>query len=101
MRKDYLIGVTSVSMQEQKIRLEYYLIEETRDVSGICLYGVLIKRETRSDGKIERMQGAGKAISYSREYVERMIQIFMKNTVTPLTMEELIDEYVSREGLSA
>ena len=45
------------------------------------------------------MQGAGKAISYSREYVERMIQLFMKNAVTPLTMEELIDEYISREGL--
>ena len=99
MRKDYLVGVTVVSQQEQKIRLEYYLIEERRDVGDIALYGMLIKRESRVEGRIEKMQGAGKAISYSREYVERMIQLFMKNAVTPLTMEELIDEYISREGL--
>ncbi len=101
MRKDYLIGVATVAQQEQRIRLEYYLVEETRDVSGISLYGMMIKKEMRTEGKIERTQASGKAISYSRDYVERMIQLFMKNAVTPLTMDELIDEYVSREGISA
>jgi len=101
MRKDYLIGVATVAQQEQRIRLEYYLVEETRDVSGISLYGMMIKKEMRTEGKIERTQASGKAISYSRYYVERMIQLFMKNAVTPLTMDELIDEYVSREGISA
>lgn len=101
MRKDYLIGVATVAQQEQRIRLEYYLVEETRDVSGISLYGMMIKKEMRTEGKIERTQASGKAISYSRDYVERMIQLFMKNAVTPLTMDELIDEYVSGEGISA
>ena len=101
MRKDYLIGSTTVSQQEQKIRLEYYLVEERRDASGIALYGMMIKRETREGGRIERMQAVGKAISYSREYVEQMIRLFLKNTVTPMSMLELIDEYVSKEGLSA
>ncbi len=101
MRKDYLIGSTIVSQQEQKIRLEYYLIEERRDTSGIALYGMMIRKETRAGGRIERKQAVGKAISYSREYVERMIRLFLKNTVTPMSMVELIDEYVSREGLSA
>ena len=101
MRTDYLIGSTEVAEREQKIRLDYYLIEESRDSNGTSLYGMLIKRETRTPGKIDRLQGTGKAISYSREYVERMIRLFMKNTVTPMTMLELIDEYVTREGLTA
>lgn len=101
MRKDYLIGSTEVSQQEQKIRLEYYLIEENRDSNGSILYGMMIKREMHTPGKIERLQGTGKAISYSREYVERMIRLFMKNAVTPISMLELIDEYVTREGLTA
>ena len=96
MRRDYLIGSTVVSQQNQRIRLEYYLVEELRDASGIYLYGILIKRETKEKGKIERIQAVGKAISYSKEYVEKMIRIFMKNTVTPISMEELIDEYVSQ-----
>ena len=66
MRKDYLIGVATVAQQEQRIRLEYYLVEETRDVSGISLYGMMIKKEMRTEGKIERTQASGKAISYSR-----------------------------------
>lgn len=101
MREDYLIGSTEVSQQEQKIRLDYYLVEECRDSSGAALYGMLIKRETRTPGKVDRLQGIGKAISYSRDYVEQMIRLFMKNSVTPITMLELIDEYVSREGLPA
>lgn len=101
MRKDYLIGSTMISQQQQRIHLEYYLVEEARDTSGIYLYGIMIKRETRVEGRIERMHSVSKAISYSREYVERMLQIFIRNAVTPMSMEELIDEYVSREGLSA
>lgn len=101
MIKKYLAGTTAVRQDGQSIKLDYYLIEEMRDVQGQVLYGMMIKKETRVEGKIERTQAVGKAISYSRAYVERMLHLFIKNTVTPLTLLELIDEYVSREGLSA
>ena len=101
MIKKYLTGSTIVTQEGQNIKLEYYLLEELRDAGGHFLYGMMIRKEERRTGKLERTQTVAKAISYSREYVERMIGLFMKNTVTPLTMMELIDEYVSREGLSA
>ncbi len=101
MRKDYLEGSTRIAQDGKQLQLEYYLIEEKRDERGGFLYGIMIKKETRENGRIERSKAEGKAVSYSRAYVERMLQLFLKNTVTPLTMLELIDEYVSREGLSA
>lgn len=101
MMKKYLTGSSVVTQEGQNITLEYYLLEEMRDTGGRFLYGMMIRKEERKTGKLERTQTVAKAISYSREYVERMICLFMRNTVTPLTMMELIDEYVSREGLSA
>lgn len=101
MIKKYLTGSASITQEGQNVKLEYYLIEEMRDMGDYFLYGMMIKKEARKAGRIERTQTAAKAISYSREYVERMLCLFIKNTVTPLTMLELIDEYVSREGLSA
>ena len=101
MRRDYLEGSTRIAQDGKQLKLEYYLIEEKRDERGGFLYGIMIKKETRENGRIERSKAEGKAVSYSKTYVERMLQLFLKNTVTPLTMLELIDEYISREGLSA
>lgn len=101
MKAEYLIGSREIAGRGRKLKLDYYLIEELRDSNGAALYGMRIKRELRMPGRVERMQESGKAISYSRTYVEQMIRLFMKNAVTPFTMLELIDEYVSREGLPA
>lgn len=101
MRRDYLEGSTSIVQEKKQIKLEYYLIEEMRDERGRFLYGIMIKMETRENGNIERTRAEGRAVSYSRAYVERMLRLFLDNTVTPVPMLELIDEYISREGLSA
>lgn len=101
MRRDYLEGSTNIVQDGKQLRLEYYLIEELRDARGSYLYGIMIKKEVREAGKVERSRSEGRAVSYSKAYVEKMLQIFLRNTVTPIAMLELIDEYVTREGLSA
>lgn len=101
MRKEYLIGKAEVVENTEKIRLEYYMTEETRDVYGVSLYGILIKKETREGNLVTREQGRENAITYSRAWIEKLIQILIRNTVTPMTMEEIIDEYITKEGLSA
>lgn len=95
MRKDYLEGRTSILQDGWQLKLEYYLIEEKRGERGRACYGIMIKKEFRDKERVEQTKAEGKAVSYSRAYVEKLLQLFLKNTVTPLTMLELIDEYVS------
>lgn len=101
MVQEYFIGRAEITENNQQIKLEYNIIEEKRDLCGASLYGILIKMEIKEKGLLKKEQGGAKAISYSRNWVEKLVRIFLKNTVTPMCMDELIDEYITREGLSA
>lgn len=103
MKKKYLIGTAQLEDTESgRMELEYYLLEECRDTGvDITLYGIEIKKLIRENTAIRREKESAGAISYSKTYVEKMIRLLIKNTVTPMGMLEIIDEYITKEGISA
>ncbi|MCI9051893.1 MAG: hypothetical protein HFI05_08220 [Lachnospiraceae bacterium] len=103
MRGQELVGVTEFHDKEgHKIQLEYYLLSEPRDIEEeIVIYGIEIKKIIKENGTIKKEKEIARAISYSQHYVEQLIQVLLRNQVTPMTMIEIIDEYITKEGLSA
>ena len=99
MRKLTLVGNRLLTDTEKgEIRLEYYLLEETRDVSNYMpLYGMRIMKWSKASDGILREQKTAAAISYSKEFVLEILNQFIQNLVTPMCMLELVDEKVSQE----
>ena len=60
-----------------------------------------LKKIIKENGTIKKEKEIARAISYSQHYVEQLIQVLLRNQVTPMTMIEIIDEYITKEGLSA
>lgn len=103
MKEQKLIGVTEFESTEgQKVQLEYYLLSEPRDAAeGIAIYGIEIIKIMRDKGIIKKEREIARALSYSQSYVEQLLKVLLRNQVTPMTMIEVIDDYITREGLSA
>lgn len=103
MTKLYMTGCISIEEEDHsKIKLEYYIIEEIRNAEGLApLYGVGIRKLKKKTEGMQKEQEFAKAISYSRGYVEKLAILLEENTVTPMNLYEIVDDYVSREGVSA
>lgn len=101
--KTYLIGTTKFDAgNNTQIKLEYYLTEEIRDIeTSSALYGVEVKKEIRNKNGIFLEQERATSLSYSRTTVENLIHILLLNTVTPMNLLEIVDDYITKEGLSA
>lgn len=85
----YLVEETSViTHNHQTFELEYYLTEEISKSYRRPLYGIQVKKIF--EGK-EELESTG-AISYSKELVTQMIRDLCRNTVTPMTLVEVVDE---------
>lgn len=99
----YLVGKAELEAANQtRVKLEYYLTEETRDVEvASALYGVEVKKESRNKCGIFREQESARCLSYSREIVEGLVRMLLANTVTPMNLIEVVDDYISKKGLSA
>lgn len=99
MRTYTLVGNRIYTDQEVgEIRLEYYLVEETRDVSNyLPLYGIRIIKYSRSESGLIREQRTASAISYSRIFVMEVLNKLIDHLVTPISMLEIIDDQVTQE----
>lgn len=101
--KTYLIGRTEFDAgNNTQVKLAYYLTEETRGIdASSALYGVEVKKESRSKNGILREQERARSLSYSRKTVENLIHLLLTNSVTPMNLLEVVDDFISKEGLSA
>lgn len=95
MEKQILYGTANM---KDNILLEYYMITEDISVnySELESYGVKIV-------KTEHMPGGGKTVEmkqinnifYHREDAEIFLDIIMRNTVTPVSLMEVTEDYVA------
>lgn len=77
----------------EDMKFEYYLTEEflCERYSQIRRYGVIIKKIT--GGKIEKKQIND--VFYRLSDAEEFVYLLMRNKVTPMTLEEIITEYIT------
>lgn len=80
-----------------KMNLDYYIISEdiSEDFCDLKCYGVKIT-------KTVSFSGGGKSVEtkqinnifYHREDVEEFVRIIMKNTVTPMHLRDVVEDYI-------
>lgn len=101
--KTYLIGRTKYDTENStQVKLEYYLTEEIRDIKvSSALYGIEVKKKSRNKNGIFLEQERAYPLSYSKTTVEKLIHILLLNTVTPMNLLEIVDDYITKEGLPA
>lgn len=93
MKHKILKGKKTITLEDNRtMDLEYYLLENSTDIGkDKALYGVKITKTIGDYIESEEVD----AISYSKEFVEQMIQQLMDNDVTPISMIEIVDEMIT------
>lgn len=96
MEKEILYGKVHMTEAEDTI-LEYYMIVEeiSEEFSKLKSYGAKINKTTRRPGKrktAEMKQING--IFYHRADAERFLECIMRNTVTPVTLSDVTEDYI-------
>lgn len=90
----YLEGTKTLKLDEHEVELSYYLTEcRKKENKDNILYGIQIEKNDSGNTEIE----SSGCISYSKEIVLQMIHKLMENTVTPITMLYIIDDFVTEE----
>ena len=77
---------------EYPIKVEYYKLENEKEKT----YGIeIIKKEYRSIGtKVEKEEL--KSLSKDECKIERMLELFKKNEVTPITAGEIAEDFFGK-----
>lgn len=78
--------------------VEYYLTEQRLfcNRADLVRYGVAIRKLSLfDDGSCERLSRSMNCIFYKREEAERFIEKLIGGKVTPLTLREITEEYIS------
>ena len=76
---------------EYPIKVEYYKLEDENKIYGI----EIIKKEYRLIGtKVEREEI--KSLSKDECKIERMLELFKKNEVTPITAGEIAEDFFGK-----
>lgn len=101
MNQQSLIGSKEIwDCNNNRMKLEYYLTASNGNFEeNETLYGIQIVKYQRKEREIQKEVEMISGISYSRKLVEQMITCLMDNTVTPICMMEISDEYITREML--
>lgn len=88
MEKKYLVGKVNCETEMEKIfQTGYYVVEENN------LFAIqIVKEPFKCVGNGEREIVTSFPISRTREVVERLARIFMKNMVTPTGLFECLDD---------
>lgn len=93
MKKFYLLGMKGIrDCNNRKVQLEYYLTETIKEFTK-PIYGIRVMRHLKEEVTREKEECRG--ISEDRGEVERLLLKFMDSAVTPNTLSELVDEYIT------
>lgn len=80
---------------ERKVLLEYYLLSDVDEENNVY-YGAEIHKTDNGSKEIETVKG----ITDSKERAEELIDLLMRNTVTPISMTEVVDDYITEKVCS-
>ncbi|CRZ33398.1 hypothetical protein DFR55_11940 [Herbinix hemicellulosilytica] len=96
MKKMSLLFSNEVTLEDNRImRLEYNITENRSSDTDEPYYGILIAKYLDGSKEVEEIEG----ISYSRDKVEAIAKILHRNTVTPISMVEIVDDLITLEAV--
>lgn len=100
MKNMYLIGTREIEDSlKHSMKLEYYLIEDFgKQDKEVPVYGICIKKLFVENGKELEEQETTEGLSYSKEIVMQMIDKLISNSVTPVSMVEIVDNLISESA---
>ena len=96
--KKNLFGVVDLKPMlkcEQAVLVEYYITEEDEGDEAYDKYkpyGIEVVKKQKIDGVVYREIKSVKAMSNDREQVENLLSILHKNTVTPITVGDVMED---------
>lgn len=77
--------------------LEYYLIEEniSRDYCDLMCYGIKIKKTVYFEGGGKNVEiNQINNVFYRKNEAEDFIKLILKNSVTPTTLRDVVEDYI-------
>ena len=96
MKKMRLLFSNEVTLEDDRImRLEYNITENKSTDTEEPYYGIQITKYIDGNKEVEEIEG----ISYSRDKVEAMAKILFQNTVTPISLVEIVDDLITLEAV--
>ncbi|HAU85314.1 MAG TPA: hypothetical protein DCW90_07385 [Lachnospiraceae bacterium] len=89
-----LIGKRIVSIvPEREMVLEYYVLEDFHETSQLATYGAKICKVEEGHEETESIMG----ITSSKEVITNLVNLLLENAVTPISMVEIVDDYVTEK----
>lgn len=97
MEDEIFYGRTEIKGKHTS-ELEYYLIPEniSKAYCDLMCYGVKVKKTTYSDGggkTVETKQINN--VFYRKNEAEEFIRLILKNSVTPVTLRDVVEDYIA------
>lgn len=94
---EYKLGKRIVeAITGSELVLEYFLLEKLDEESHQISYGAKIRKTEKDKEEIEIVEG----ITQSKEKMQELVLLLMNYTVTPISMVNVIDDYVTENVCS-
>lgn len=94
-----LLGMRVMEIVPQReMVLEYYLMTGTDSDNCTDYYGVQIRKHENGNVKeeVETVNG----LTDSREFAVQLVNVLLENAVTPISMVDIIDDYITEKVCS-
>lgn len=94
MSEKFLKGTREIKVEPLRtIRLEYYVMEEFAESEETAAYGIAVVKKENDITETEVTGG----ISYDRAFVEEMADRLMEGLVTPMTLVDTADDWITEK----
>lgn len=83
-------------MPLREMELKYFLLEEMDEAEQTISYGVEIRKTESEQIEIETVKG----VTDSKEMADHLIELLVTNTVTPISLVNVVDDYITEKVCS-
>ncbi len=83
-------------MPLREMELKYFLLEEMDEAEQTISYGVEIRKTESEQVEVEAVKG----VTDSKEMADHLIELLVTNTVTPISLVNVVDDYITEKVCS-
>lgn len=83
-------------MPLREMELKYFLLEEMDEAEQTISFGVEIRKTESEQVEVETVKG----VTDSKEMADHLIELLVTNTVTPISLVNVVDDYITEKVCS-
>lgn len=83
-------------MPLREMELKYFLLEDMDEAEQTISYGVEIRKTESEQVEVETVKG----VTDSKEMADHLIELLVTNTVTPISLVNVVDDYITEKVCS-